>query len=125
MGKRYFCDYCQKSFPNGAENRRKHNEGIMHIRLKNDYYKAFTATDSSRLPIYEPIQTPNKPNMKRLLTERKDLSQCLSRDESDKLQKLLLNCCNIGSRKSRPNQPQSLSNNDWTNFVNYLPNKWN
>lgn len=41
MGKRYFCDYCNRSFLDDPESRRKHLQGIAHIRTRNNHYKQF------------------------------------------------------------------------------------
>ncbi|XP_054277210.1 zinc finger matrin-type protein 5-like [Macrosteles quadrilineatus] len=41
MGKRYFCDYCDKTFIDDPESRRKHIQGIGHIRNRNNHYKKF------------------------------------------------------------------------------------
>ena len=38
MGKRYYCDYCDKSFPYNTANRKKHNEGTYHKMARNAYY---------------------------------------------------------------------------------------
>lgn len=41
MGKRYYCDYCDKTFPDNTLNRKKHNEGSFHQMMKNNYYAQF------------------------------------------------------------------------------------
>ena len=38
MGKRYFCDFCDKSIPNNSYAIKKHNEGSQHQALRNTYY---------------------------------------------------------------------------------------
>uniref|UniRef100_A0A0A9VYE6 Zinc finger matrin-type protein 5 n=1 Tax=Lygus hesperus TaxID=30085 RepID=A0A0A9VYE6_LYGHE len=38
MGKRYFCDYCQRSFVDDIESRKKHLNGVSHLRMKKEYY---------------------------------------------------------------------------------------
>ncbi|KAF6215008.1 hypothetical protein GE061_009756 [Apolygus lucorum] len=38
MGKRYFCDYCQRSFVDDIESRKKHLFGVSHLRMKKEYY---------------------------------------------------------------------------------------
>ena len=41
MGKRFYCEFCDKSFPSNAENRKKHNEGVQHQKLRVAYYSAY------------------------------------------------------------------------------------
>lgn len=41
MGRRYHCDYCDKTFPDNANNRKKHLQGSHHIRLRKIHYDAF------------------------------------------------------------------------------------
>lgn len=41
MVKRFYCDYCDKSFPYNTLNRKKHNEGIQHQSLRNAYYNNY------------------------------------------------------------------------------------
>ena len=46
MGKRYFCDFCEKSFPYNVENRKKHNAGVQHQMNRNAYYSKFKGSYS-------------------------------------------------------------------------------
>uniref|UniRef100_A0A1B6KQV1 C3H1-type domain-containing protein n=1 Tax=Graphocephala atropunctata TaxID=36148 RepID=A0A1B6KQV1_9HEMI len=41
MGKRYHCEYCDRSFVDEPESRRKHLQGISHIRSRNNHYKKY------------------------------------------------------------------------------------
>ncbi|CAF0844310.1 unnamed protein product [Didymodactylos carnosus] len=41
MGRRYYCNYCDKTFPNNSQNRRNHTRGIQHTMLKRLYYTKF------------------------------------------------------------------------------------
>lgn len=41
MGKRYYCDYCDRSFADGAENRKKHLASINHQKLRKAHYDTF------------------------------------------------------------------------------------
>uniref|UniRef100_A0A2R5LAJ2 Zinc finger matrin-type protein 5 n=1 Tax=Ornithodoros turicata TaxID=34597 RepID=A0A2R5LAJ2_9ACAR len=41
MGRRYHCDYCGKSFPDNVNNRKKHLQGVHHIRLRKLHYENF------------------------------------------------------------------------------------
>ncbi|GFG29277.1 hypothetical protein Cfor_05614 [Coptotermes formosanus] len=41
MGKRYYCDYCDRSFVDDLEARKKHLNGSMHMRLKREHYDSF------------------------------------------------------------------------------------
>ncbi|KAM4809755.1 zinc finger matrin-type protein 5 isoform 2-T2 [Rhinophrynus dorsalis] len=41
MGKRYFCDYCDRSFQDNLHNRKKHLSGVQHQRSKKAWYDLF------------------------------------------------------------------------------------
>ncbi|XP_020656464.1 zinc finger matrin-type protein 5 [Pogona vitticeps] len=41
MGKRYFCDYCDRSFQDNLHNRKKHLNGFQHLRTKKVWYDLF------------------------------------------------------------------------------------
>lgn len=41
MGKRYYCDYCERSFADGAENRKKHLASMHHQKLRKAHYDMF------------------------------------------------------------------------------------
>lgn len=41
MGKRYYCDYCDKIFPDNPTNRRNHLNGVQHRTMRKIYYDAF------------------------------------------------------------------------------------
>ncbi|XP_065273939.1 zinc finger matrin-type protein 5 isoform X2 [Emys orbicularis] len=41
MGKRYFCDYCDRSFQDNLHNRKKHLNGVQHLRAKKAWYDLF------------------------------------------------------------------------------------
>ncbi|XP_038059630.1 zinc finger matrin-type protein 5-like [Patiria miniata] len=41
MGKRYYCDYCDKSFADNVQNRKKHMHGVQHQSLMKMHYFAF------------------------------------------------------------------------------------
>lgn len=41
MGKRYYCDYCDRHFVDDLEARKKHLAGVMHMRLRKEYYDKF------------------------------------------------------------------------------------
>ncbi|GLH11926.1 Zinc finger matrin-type protein 5 [Gryllus bimaculatus] len=41
MGKRYYCDYCDRHFVDDLEARKKHLAGVMHMRMRKDYYNQF------------------------------------------------------------------------------------
>ena len=40
MGKRYYCDYCDKSFPDNLDQRKKHLRGVVHQRNRNQFYQS-------------------------------------------------------------------------------------
>jgi RNase P subunit RPR2 len=41
MGRRYYCDYCDKSLPPGLNHRKNHDQGMQHINNKRAYYLQF------------------------------------------------------------------------------------
>ncbi|KAM9329688.1 zinc finger matrin-type protein 5 [Gastrophryne carolinensis] len=47
MGRRYFCDYCDRSFQDNLHNRKKHLNGVLHQRGKKAWYDLFR--DSSEI----------------------------------------------------------------------------
>uniref|UniRef100_A0A023F197 Putative u1 snrnp-specific protein c n=1 Tax=Triatoma infestans TaxID=30076 RepID=A0A023F197_TRIIF len=38
MGRRYYCDYCDRGFTDVVDSRKKHLNGISHQRIKKIYY---------------------------------------------------------------------------------------
>ncbi|KAM8962127.1 zinc finger matrin-type protein 5 [Pelodytes ibericus] len=41
MGRRYFCDYCDRSFQDNLHNRKKHLNGVQHQRSKKAWFDLF------------------------------------------------------------------------------------
>ncbi|XP_016145132.1 zinc finger matrin-type protein 5-like [Sinocyclocheilus grahami] len=41
MGKRYYCDYCDRSFQDNLHNRKKHLNGVQHHRAKKSWFDNF------------------------------------------------------------------------------------
>ncbi|TNN81270.1 Zinc finger matrin-type protein 5 [Liparis tanakae] len=41
MGRRYYCDYCDRSFQDNMHNRKKHLNGVQHHRAKKAWYDYF------------------------------------------------------------------------------------
>ncbi|NP_001133109.1 zinc finger matrin-type protein 5 isoform X1 [Salmo salar] len=41
MGKRYYCDYCDRSFQDNMHNRKKHLYGVQHHRSKKAWFDNF------------------------------------------------------------------------------------
>lgn len=41
MGKRYYCDYCDRSFQDNLHNRKKHLNGVQHHRAKKTWFDNF------------------------------------------------------------------------------------
>ncbi|KAJ0057218.1 hypothetical protein NL108_002159, partial [Boleophthalmus pectinirostris] len=41
MGKRYYCDYCERSFQDNMHNRKKHLNGVQHHRAKKTWFDFF------------------------------------------------------------------------------------
>ncbi|OPJ75200.1 zinc finger matrin-type protein 5 [Patagioenas fasciata monilis] len=72
MGKRYFCDYCDRSFQDNLHNRKKHLNGVQHLRAKRAWYDLFRDAAA----ILQEEQT-KKPCRKFLLTGQCDFgSSC-------------------------------------------------
>ncbi|GAA49289.1 U11/U12 small nuclear ribonucleoprotein 20 20kDa protein [Clonorchis sinensis] len=43
MGKRFYCDYCDKSFPDNATNRRAHLNGVQHQQARRLHFDRYLA----------------------------------------------------------------------------------
>lgn len=41
MGRKYYCDYCDRRIPPGLNHRKNHNKSIQHINNKSSYYLQF------------------------------------------------------------------------------------
>ncbi|KAH0949599.1 hypothetical protein HN011_003977 [Eciton burchellii] len=41
MGKTYYCDYCDRSFKDNVEARKKHLASLQHTKNRTDHYNAF------------------------------------------------------------------------------------
>ncbi|XP_053599106.1 zinc finger matrin-type protein 5 [Microplitis demolitor] len=41
MGKRYYCDYCDRSFKDDPEARKKHISSLQHVNKRSEYYQQF------------------------------------------------------------------------------------
>lgn len=41
MGKRYYCDFCDKSFADSPQNRKNHMSGGQHQRMRKAHYDSF------------------------------------------------------------------------------------
>lgn len=41
MGKRYYCEYCDRHFADSPGNRKKHIKGIQHCRNRKMHYDSF------------------------------------------------------------------------------------
>ncbi|ORX51687.1 hypothetical protein DM01DRAFT_1408629 [Hesseltinella vesiculosa] len=51
----YYCDFCQCSFPDNINNRKKHNRGLTHIQNKKNHYDWYR---DPQLVIQEHLQKP-------------------------------------------------------------------
>ncbi|KAG8010698.1 Zinc finger matrin-type protein 5 [Nibea albiflora] len=56
MGKRYYCDYCDRSFQDNMHNRKKHLNGVQHHRAKKAWFDHFR--DSSAILHDEQTKKP-------------------------------------------------------------------
>ena len=41
MGKRYYCEYCDRSFKDDPEARKKHLSSLQHVKNRADHYNMF------------------------------------------------------------------------------------
>uniref|UniRef100_A0A3B3QPB8 Zinc finger matrin-type protein 5 n=1 Tax=Paramormyrops kingsleyae TaxID=1676925 RepID=A0A3B3QPB8_9TELE len=63
MGKRYYCDYCDRSFQDNMHNRKKHLNGVQHHRSKKAWFDNFRdaaailAEEQTKKPCRKFIQT--------------------------------------------------------------------
>ncbi|TKS84482.1 Zinc finger matrin-type protein 5 U11/U12 small nuclear ribonucleoprotein 20 kDa protein [Collichthys lucidus] len=48
MGKRYYCDYCDRSFQDNMHNRKKHLNGVQHHRAKKAWFDHFRGIEKLR-----------------------------------------------------------------------------
>ncbi|CAM4796039.1 unnamed protein product [Rotaria magnacalcarata] len=55
MGRKYYCDYCDKRLPSGSSHRKSHNRGSQHINNKLLYYLRFQ--DPVEILINERLKT--------------------------------------------------------------------
>ncbi|XP_066592092.1 zinc finger matrin-type protein 5 [Prorops nasuta] len=58
MGKRYYCDYCDRSFKDDPEARRKHLISLQHIQNRTNHYNYFK--DAETILQEETLKTPCK-----------------------------------------------------------------
>ncbi|XP_026209457.1 zinc finger matrin-type protein 5 [Anabas testudineus] len=56
MGKRYYCDYCDRSFQDNMHNRKKHLNGVQHHRAKKAWFDHFR--DSAAILYEEQTKKP-------------------------------------------------------------------
>ncbi|XP_056140378.1 zinc finger matrin-type protein 5-like [Lampris incognitus] len=56
MGKRYYCDYCDRSFQDNMHNRKKHLNGVQHHRAKKAWFDHFR--DSAAIFYEEQAKKP-------------------------------------------------------------------
>lgn len=53
MGKKYYCDYCEKSFKDDPNIRKKHIEGLPHQKARIEHYANFKSNISDQRPMNE------------------------------------------------------------------------
>ncbi|GAB1295757.1 Zinc finger matrin-type protein 5 [Apodemus speciosus] len=70
MGKRYFCDYCDRSFQDNLHNRKKHLNGLQHLKAKKVWYDMFR--DAAAILLDEQNKRPCR---KFLLTDAPKVSE--------------------------------------------------
>ena len=49
MGKKYYCDYCNKAFADNPVNRKNHLNGVMHKQMRDMHYQSFAGKSKSNL----------------------------------------------------------------------------
>ncbi|XP_059906142.1 zinc finger matrin-type protein 5 [Gadus macrocephalus] len=65
MGRRYYCDYCDRSFQDNMHNRKKHLFGVQHHRSKKAWFDHFRDTaailqdEQAKKPCRKFLQTGN------------------------------------------------------------------
>ncbi|CAG2058502.1 unnamed protein product, partial [Timema podura] len=58
MGKIYYCDFCDRSFVDGHDARKKHLMGSMHLRLRKEHYDSLR--DAATILTEESAKVPCK-----------------------------------------------------------------
>ncbi|XP_078680574.1 zinc finger matrin-type protein 5-like [Branchiostoma floridae x Branchiostoma belcheri] len=58
MGKRYYCDFCDRSFPDNLPGRKKHLQGVQHQRVRKLHYDQFR--DAAAILADEAVKKPCK-----------------------------------------------------------------
>ncbi|XP_078599030.1 zinc finger matrin-type protein 5-like [Branchiostoma floridae x Branchiostoma japonicum] len=58
MGKRYYCDFCDRSFPDNLPGRKKHLQGVQHQRIRKLHYDQFR--DAAAILSDEAVKKPCK-----------------------------------------------------------------
>ncbi|XP_023567127.1 zinc finger matrin-type protein 5 isoform X2 [Octodon degus] len=101
MGKRYFCDYCDRSFQDNLHNRKKHLNGLQHLKAKKMWYDMFR--DAAAILLDEENKRPCR---KFLMTGQCDFgSNCrFSHMSEQDLQELSIQVEGV-----KPSEPQSSS----------------
>lgn len=51
MGKKYYCEYCDKRFKDDASIRKKHIEGLPHQKARNEHYAHFKSMNFKMIQI--------------------------------------------------------------------------
>ncbi|KAM4634670.1 zinc finger matrin-type protein 5 isoform 1-T1 [Polymixia lowei] len=102
MGKRYYCDYCDRSFQDNMHNRKKHLNGVQHHRAKKAWFDHFRDSaailydEQAKKPCRKFLQTGNcgfGPNCRFSHMSEEDLAN-LKRQIEDERQ----HCENPGDR---------------------------
>ena len=64
MGKKYFCDYCDKSFADNPVNRRNHLNGVVHKQMKDMHYRSFAGKLFTCIIAHKKTSTEETPKSK-------------------------------------------------------------
>lgn len=53
MGRKYYCDFCDKRIPPGLVHRKNHNQGHQHIHNRRIYYQQFQSGTTKEILLEE------------------------------------------------------------------------
>ncbi|KAL3858054.1 hypothetical protein ACJMK2_012670 [Sinanodonta woodiana] len=144
MGKRYYCDYCDKSFADNPVNRKNHLRGVIHNKMRKLHYDSFRGscdygegcrfshmTEEKRQELLKKIQNENEVAERKTQedTEQKQLTlhdwlakkcKTVSSVKEEEVPQFSL----PETLRNIPNIPPSLLPPKFENFQNTEPVDW-